>query len=57
MIRFLFLIPLLLCVIWTLYLQMRGFRIRDGKQGYIYIIVVSAVIAAFYTIMLWLTNL
>ncbi|EGN74353.1 hypothetical protein A28LD_2139 [Idiomarina sp. A28L] len=57
MIRFLFLIPLLLCVIWTLYLQMRGHRIRDGKQGYIYIIVISAVIAAFYTVMLWLTNL
>jgi len=56
MIRFLFLIPFLLCLLWTIYLQMNGYSLRQGKQGYLYILIVSAVIAAFYTLMLWLTR-
>ena len=56
MIRYLFLIPLMLCILWTIYLQANGYRIRDGKQGYLYIIIISSVIAAFYTLMLWVTN-
>jgi hypothetical protein len=53
----LFLIPLGLCLIWTAYLKMRGYTLGQGKQGYIYILVFSAVIAAFYTIVMWLTRL
>lgn len=56
MIRFLFLIPVTLMLAWTLYLQMNGYRLRDGKQGYKYILIISAVIISFYTLMLWLTN-
>ncbi|MCL5050887.1 hypothetical protein [Aliidiomarina maris] len=55
MIRLLFLIPLVLCLLWMLYLTARGYRIRDGKQGFVYILVISSVIAAFYTLMWWLT--
>ncbi|MCO4320127.1 hypothetical protein [Aliidiomarina quisquiliarum] len=57
MVRLLFLIPLLLCFAWYIFLTSRGFPIRQGKQGFIYILVFSAVIAAFYTLMWWLTNL
>lgn len=57
MLRLLFLIPLLLCFAWVFYLNTRGFTIRQGKQGFIFILVFSAVIAAFYTLMWWLTNL
>ncbi|MCC5855383.1 MAG: hypothetical protein JJU10_06835 [Idiomarina sp.] len=56
MIRLLFLIPLGLCLLWTLYLQLNGYKLQDGKKGYIYILIVSAVIALFYTLMWWLTN-
>ncbi|WP_198674509.1 hypothetical protein [Idiomarina tyrosinivorans] len=55
MIRLLFLLPVVLCVLWTLFLWSRGYRIRSGAKGYIYITLFSAVIATFYTLMLWLT--
>ncbi|CUS48645.1 hypothetical protein Ga0003345_1615 [Idiomarinaceae bacterium HL-53] len=56
MIRLLFLIPLILCLLWITYLVQRGYRIRDGKQGFIYIFIFSTVIAVFYTLMMWLTR-
>ncbi|GAB3034555.1 hypothetical protein [Bowmanella dokdonensis] len=57
MLRLLFLIPAILCLIWYLYLRHNGYTAAQGKQGFIYIFVFSAVIAAFYTLMLWLTHL
>ncbi|WP_168171542.1 hypothetical protein [Lacimicrobium sp. SS2-24] len=57
MLRLLFLIPAVLCLIWYLYLRHQGYSLKQGKQGFIYILMFSAVIAAFYTLMLWLTNL
>jgi len=54
--RLLFLLPLVLSLLWFVYLRLRGFSIRQGKQGFIYILAFSAIIAAFYTIMLWLTG-
>lgn len=56
-IRMLFLIPLGLCLIWTAYLKMRGYTLGQGKQGYMYILIFSAVIAAFYTVVMWLTRM
>lgn len=55
MIRLLFLIPLVLCLLWLIYLTGNGYRVRDGKQGFLYILVISSVIAAFYTLMWWIT--
>lgn len=57
MIRLLFLIPLLLCLGWAFYLQSRGYTLRQGKQGFVYILILSSIIAVFYTLMWWLTNL
>lgn len=56
MTRFLFLIPLILSVLWVLYLRYRGATIRSGFKGFIYIAVLSAFIAIFYTLLLWLTG-
>ena len=30
MIRLLFMIPLLLCLLWTIYLQMNGYKLQQG---------------------------
>ncbi|AWL12681.1 hypothetical protein HMF8227_02228 [Saliniradius amylolyticus] len=57
MIRLLFLIPVVLCFIWFLYLRHNGYSFEQGKKGYLYILIVSAVIAAFYSFMLWVTHL
>ncbi len=56
MIARLFLIPLVLCFLWTLYLRSHGYRLAQGQQGYIYILLLSGTILGFMSLMLWLTN-
>ncbi|MBN7822059.1 hypothetical protein KJY73_15350 [Bowmanella sp. Y26] len=57
MLRLLFLIPAILCLIWYLYLRHNGYTVSQGKQGFKYILIFSAVIGGFYTLLLWLTHL
>ncbi|MCP3428923.1 hypothetical protein [Opacimonas viscosa] len=56
MIRLLFLIPLVLSTMWILYLKANNYSLKQGKQGFIYILIFSSVIALFYMIMMWLTQ-
>lgn len=56
MTRYFFIIPLLLSLFWLLYLRANGWSIKQGYKGFIYIAVFSAVIAAFYTTMMFLTG-
>ncbi|SDF36049.1 hypothetical protein SAMN04515658_101272 [Idiomarina zobellii] len=56
MIRYFFLIPLLLSLLWLLYLKTNGWTIKQGYKGFVYIAVISAVIAAFYTAMMFITG-
>ncbi len=51
MIRLVFLLPLLLCYLWWLYLRKNGWTIEQGKQGFFYIIGLSGVIGGFYFLM------
>lgn len=51
MIRFFFLLPLLLCVLWWLYLRQNGWTIEQGKKGFFYIIGLTSVVIAFYGVM------
>lgn len=56
MIRYFFLIPLLLSLLWLLYLKTNGWTIKQGYKGFVYIAVISEVIAAFYTAMMFITG-
>lgn len=56
MLRIIILIPLLLSILWFFYLQVRGYSLEQGKQGFLYILVFSMVIAVFYSFMLWVTH-
>ena len=56
MIRLLFMIPLVLCLAWILYLKANNFTLKQGKQGFIYILIFSAVIEAVYTALMYLTS-
>ena len=55
MIRLLFVLPLVLCLAWMLYLKANNYSLKQGKQGFIYILIFSAVIAAVYTVLMYLT--
>ncbi|MDN7123874.1 hypothetical protein [Pseudidiomarina terrestris] len=56
MIRFLFLIPVVLCLIWWMYLRANGHTFSQGRKGFIYILIVSAFIALVYTLLMWITG-
>ncbi|MDX1706106.1 hypothetical protein [Pseudidiomarina sp.] len=56
MTRFLFLIPLVLSVLWIVYLFSNGQTLRQGLRGFIYIAVISGFIAVVYTLLLFLTG-
>ncbi|CAB0150384.1 hypothetical protein PSI9734_00935 [Pseudidiomarina piscicola] len=56
MIRFLFLIPLVLCLLWWVYLNVNGYTFKQGRKGYVTILIVSAFIAIVYSLLLWLTG-
>ncbi|RUO60562.1 hypothetical protein [Pseudidiomarina insulisalsae] len=56
MIRFLFLIPLVLGLLWWLYLRANGWTLQQGRKGFVVIVIVSVFIALIYTLLLWLTG-
>lgn len=56
MIRFIFLLPLVLSVVWLAYLMINGWTIKQGLKGFGYIAVFSAIIAVFYSLMMWVTG-
>ncbi|PYE32115.1 hypothetical protein DFP83_107136 [Idiomarina fontislapidosi] len=56
MIRFIFIIPLVLSLLWITYLKMHGWTLKQGQKGFVYIAIISTVIALFYTLMMWLTG-
>lgn len=56
MLRLMFLVPLVLCLAWYLYLRANNWSIEQGKQGFIYILAFSFCIGAFFTLMLFVTR-
>ena len=56
MLKIIVLVPLILCVLWIIYLRLNKFTFEQGKQGFLYILIISSVIAAFYSMMLFLTH-
>jgi hypothetical protein len=52
-IKYIFILPTVLCFIWFVYLQVNSYTFEQGKKGYIYIAVFSACIGAFFGV-LWL---
>lgn len=51
----LFLIPLILCLLWTLFLKANGLPLAQGKRGFIYIIAISGTLIFLLLLLLWLT--
>ncbi|MCE9686573.1 hypothetical protein LZP73_10185 [Shewanella sp. AS16] len=52
----LFLLPLLLCLLWTLFLRINGVPLKQGSKGFGYILGISAVIWLMFAALLWLTS-
>jgi len=56
MIRLFFLLPIFMCSIWWWYLNSKGYTIKDGLKGFIYIITFNVVIIGFFIAMLFVTH-
>ncbi|MDX1536722.1 MAG: hypothetical protein R3187_03315 [Arsukibacterium sp.] len=56
MVKLLFIIPLLMCVIWYLYLQQNNWTLAQGKKGFLYIISFNLVIALVLTLLVFATR-
>ncbi|MCG9697255.1 hypothetical protein [Shewanella sp. Isolate11] len=52
----LFILPILLCLFWTLFLHLNGVPLKQGKKGFIYIIAISAAVIISLGGLLWLTK-
>lgn len=52
----LFLFPIILCLLWTIFLRVNGIPLAKGKTGYIYIIAISGTLIVLMTLLLWLTR-
>lgn len=56
MFKLIVLIPFILSLLWFGYLTVKGYSLADGKQGFKYILVISLVIAIFFTVMYFITH-
>lgn len=53
MIKYIFILPLTLCFIWYLYLRINNYTFEQGRKGYVYIAILSALIVTFFSFV-WL---
>ncbi|QFU23826.1 hypothetical protein FM038_017745 [Shewanella eurypsychrophilus] len=51
----LFLLPIILCLVWTLFLHFNGVPLKQGKKGFIYILAISATVILSLGFLLWIT--
>lgn len=56
MIRLMFLLPIVLCLLWFMFLKQNNLSIKQGKKGFLYILGFSSLILGFFTLMIFVTN-
>jgi len=56
MIKLFFLLPIIMCTIWWVYLNNRGYNIKEGSKGFMYILSFNAVIVLFFVTMIYVTH-
>lgn len=52
----LFLLPLILVLLWSVFLKANGIPLAQGKKGYLYILAISVVVVGSLGVLLWLTS-
>lgn len=56
MIKFFFLLPILMCLIWWKYIDSKGFSVKEGLKGFSYILIFNAAIIGFFIMMIFITH-
>jgi hypothetical protein len=56
MIRLFFLLPIMMCAIGWWYLNDKGYSLKEGLRGFIYIVSFNVVLILFFVMMIWITH-
>ena len=56
MIRLFFLLPIIMCAIWWWFLNAKGYSVKDGLKGFMYILAFNAVVIVFFVVMIFVTH-
>lgn len=56
MIKFFFLIPIIMCAIWTWYLGVHNYSLKQGIKGFIYILAFNSILIGFFVMMIYITH-
>jgi len=56
MIKFFFILPILMSAIWWWYLDNHGYSLKEGIKGFTYILIFNTVIIVFFTAMIYITR-
>jgi hypothetical protein len=56
MIKLFFLLPIIMCAIWWWYLNDKGYSLKEGLKGFIYIISFNTILILFLVMMIWVTH-
>jgi hypothetical protein len=56
MFKFFMLLFLIICGVWTAYLKIKGYSLRQGLKGYGYIFLFHLAIIAFFSLMILITS-
>ncbi len=52
----LFLIPLILCLLWAVFLNLNGYSVKQGAKGFYYIIAGTLISAGILALLLFITR-
>jgi hypothetical protein len=56
MIKFFFLLPIIMCAIWTWYLSAHNYSLKQGIKGFTYILAFNAILIGFFVMMIYITH-
>ena len=56
MIKFFFLLPMLTCGMWYLYINSKGFTVKQCLNSFTYILLFNVFVIAFFTLMIFVTD-
>lgn len=56
MIRLFFLLPIIMCLFWWKYLESKGYSVKEGVKGFVYILTFNTILIGFLVMMLFVTH-
>lgn len=54
--RLFFMLPVIMCLVWAVYLKLNDYELKQGMGGFIKIIGFNLVLALFLTVMIYVTR-